>query len=169
MASIGALKKASLFESLSDDQLKAIAQLSQERSFEPGDEIFKQGQKAKKIYVLLDGVVTLRIKAEEEIDLMAETLKELGSVFGTACLMKPFISNVTARCVKSTKALEMDSTEFQELLRRDPLIGFEVMTKLAQIYFNRLNTTRAAITNLFKIFKFQTRKPLIFDTYGELK
>jgi hypothetical protein len=48
-------------------------------------------------------------------------------------------------------------------------MGFEVMTKLAQLYFKRLNTTRAAITNLFKIFKFQTRKPLVFDTYGELK
>jgi len=37
------------------------------------------------------------------------------------------------------------------------------------ITFNRLNTARSAITNLFKIFKFQTRKPLVFDAYGELK
>ncbi|MFB0508699.1 MAG: hypothetical protein ACETWT_18415 [Thermodesulfobacteriota bacterium] len=43
------------------------------------------------------------------------------------------------------------------------------MTKLVQLYFNRLNFTRAAITNLFKIFKFQTSKALVFDTYGELK
>ena len=169
MASIEALKKANLFESLSDDQLKAIAQLGREKTFEPGEEIFKQGQRAKTLYVLLDGVVTLRIKAEEEIDLMAETLKEAGNVFGTASLMSPYIHNVTARCIKSTKALAMDSGEFQEIIRQDPLIGFEVMTKLAQLYFNRLNTTRAAITNLFKIFKFQTRKPLFFDTYGELK
>ena len=169
MASIEALKKANLFESLSDDQLKAIAQLGREKTFEPGEEIFKQGQRAKNLYVLLDGVVTLRIKAEEEIDLMAETLKEAGNVFGTASLMSPYIHNVTARCIKSTKALAMDSGEFQEIIRQDPFIGFEVMTKLAQLYFNRLNTTRAAITNLFKIFKFQTRKPLFFDTYGELK
>jgi len=169
MGSIGELKKVGLFESLSDDQLKAIARLGQEKSFDQGEEIFKQGQKAETLYVLLDGMVTLRIKAEEEIDLMAETLKETGSVFGTASLMSPYISNVTARCIKSTKALAIDSTGFQEILRRDPLIGFEVMTKLAQLYFNRLNSTRAAITNLFKIFKFQTRKALLFDTYGELK
>ena len=169
MASIEALKKASLFEALSDDQLKAIAQLGQEKSFEAGEEIFKQGQKADTLYVLLDGVVTLRIKAEEEIDLMAETLRETGNVFGTASLMSPFVSNVTARCVKATTVLAMDSAKFQEIIRQDPLIGLEVMTKLAQLYFKRLNTTRAAITNLFKIFKFQTRKPLVFDTYGELK
>jgi hypothetical protein len=59
--------------------------------------------------------------------------------------------------------------QFQEIIRRDPLMGLEVMTKLAQLYFKLLNTTRAAITSLFKIFKFQTRKSLVFDTYGELK
>jgi CRP-like cAMP-binding protein len=169
MASKKELKKVGLFESLSDDQLAAIAQLGQEKSFGQGKEIFKQGQKAKTLYVLLDGVVTLRIKAEEEIDLMAETLKETGSVFGTASLMHPYISNVTARCIKGTRVLAIDSAGFRETLKRDPLIGYEVMTRLAQLYFNRLNSTRAAITNLFKIFKFQTRKALVFDTYGELK
>jgi len=169
MVSIGELKKVGLFQSLSNDQLKTIAKLCQEMSFKPGEEIFKQGKKAETLYVLLDGTVTLRIKAEEEIDLMAETLKETGAVFGTASLMSPHISNVTARCLKNTKALAIASTGFQEILRRDPLIGFEVMTKLAQLYFQRLNSSRAAITNLFKIFKFQTRKPLVFDTYGELK
>jgi hypothetical protein len=58
---------------------------------------------------------------------------------------------------------------FQEITRRGPLIGFEVMTKLAQLYFKRLNTTRAAITNSSKIYNYHTRKPLLFDTYGELK
>jgi CRP-like cAMP-binding protein len=169
MASIKQMKKANLFESLSDDQLEAIAKFGEEKSFEAGQEIFKQGQKAKTLYVLIDGVVTLRIKAEEEIDLMAETLKETGSVFGTAALMQPYVANVTARCLKSSKVLAIDSTALQEIVRADPVIGFEVMTKLAQLYFNRLNTTRAAITNLFRIFKFQTRKSLVFDTYGELK
>jgi CRP/FNR family cyclic AMP-dependent transcriptional regulator len=169
MASTDLLKKASLFESLSHDQLKLIFQVGEGKSFNAGEEIFKQGKKANTLYVLVDGEVTLRIKAEEEIDLMAETLKDTGSVFGTASLMTPRIFNVTARCIKNTRVLAIDSGKLQEIIRRDPLIGFEVMTKLAQLYFNRLNSTRTAITNLFKIFKFQTHKPVVFDTYGELK
>ena len=173
IASIEALEKANLFESLSDDQLKAIVQLGQEKSFEPGGEIFKQGQKAKTIYVLLDGVITLIFtlgtEAERETDLLVETLKQTGSVFGTAALMNPYIYNVTVRCKKSTKVLAIDAVEFREIIQRDPLIGFEVMTKLAQLYFNRLNSTRMKITNLFKTFEFQTRKPKVPDTHGELK
>ncbi len=173
MGSIEALKKANLFGSLPDAQLKAIAQLGQEETFGPGEEIFKQDQKAKTLYVLLDGAVTLMFtvgtEAQEETDLMVETLDQTGSVFGTAALINPFIYNVTARCAKSTKALAIDSAGFQDIIRHEPIIGFEVMTKLAQIYFNRLNTTRTAITNLFKTFKFRTRRPRGSDTPAEPK
>jgi len=173
MSPIEELKKANLFKSLPDDQLKAILKLGQEESFEPGGEIFKQGQRTKTLYVLLDGVITLIFslgtKAEEETDLLVQTLKQPGSIFGTAALMNPYIYNVNARCKKSTKALAVDAAGFQEIIRQDPIIGFAVMTKLAQLYFNRLNTTRTKITNLFKTVQSQTRKPKAPDTHGELK
>jgi CRP-like cAMP-binding protein len=171
MGSIEALKKANLFGSLSDDQLQAIAQLGQEESFGSGEEIFKQDQKGKTLYVLLDGSVTLMFtvgtEAREETDLMVETLEEPGSVFGTSSLVNPFVYNVTARCTEPARALAIDSVGFREIIRREPIIGFEVMTKLAQIYFNRLNTTRAAVTSLFKTFKFRTRRPKGLEDRGE--
>lgn len=167
------LKKADLFKSLSDEQLEAITRLGQERSFKAGQEIFKQDEKAKTLYVLLDGAVnlifTVGTEAQEEADLVVEILDQTGSVFGTAALMSPYLYNVSARCSQSTKALAIDSAGFREIIQREPIIGFEVMTKLAQIYFDRLNATRTAITNLFKTFKFQTRKPKVPDTRGEAK
>lgn len=173
MASVGALKKADLFKSLSDDQLKAIAKLGEEKSFKAGQEIFKQDQKAKTLYVLLDGAVnlifTVGTEAQEETDLAVETLDQTGSVFGTAALISPYLCNVTARCTKLTRTLAIDSAGFREIIQREPIIGFEVMTKLAQLYFDRLNSTRTAITNLFKTFKFQTRRPKVPNTRGEPK
>lgn len=173
MASVDVLKKADLFKYLSDDQLKAIAKLGEEMSFNAGQEIFKQDQKAKTLYVLLEGAVnlifTVGTEDQEETDLAVETLDQTGSVFGTAALMNPFICNVTARCTRPTRTLAIDSVGFREILQREPIIGFEVMTKLAQLYFDRLNATRTAITNLFKNFKFQTRKPKVLDRRGESK
>lgn len=169
MATVGELKKASLFESLSDDQLEAIIQIGQEESFEPHENIFNHGEKAKTLCVLLDGSVSLRIGVEEGIDLMAQTFEETGSVLGTAALVKPYVHNVTAKCTKSTKALVIDAVGLRKIMRRDPSVGFEIMTRLARLYFNRLNNTRMAITNLFKIFKLQTDKSKVFDTYVELE
>jgi CRP/FNR family transcriptional activator FtrB len=168
MATARELRNVSIFESLSDDQLEDIIQLCREESFEPGVEIFRHGQKAKALYVLLDGLVSLRITAEEGIDLMAESLEKTGSVFGTAALVKPYIYNLTAKSTKNSKALVIDAAELREIVKRDPVMGVEVMTQLARLYCHRLNTTRMAITNLFKIFKFQVDKSKVFDTYGEL-
>ena len=162
------LKKASLFRLLLDDQLRAAVQLGQVKSFEPDEEIFKQGQDARTVYVLLDGSVCLRIKAPEELDPMAETLQKPGSVFGTAALAKSHIYNVTAKCITKTKALAMDSAGLQEIIRQEPLVGLEVMAELAQLYLTRLNYTRTAITNLFRIHKAQIDKSEVFDVYDEL-
>ena len=169
MTTIQILKKSSLFKALSDDQLKAVVRLSQEKSFQPGEKIFKHGQQAKTLYVLLSGSVSLRIDAPEELDLMAETLQETGNVFGMASLTKSQIYNVTAHCTRSTIALSFDSAGLQEIIRREPDYGLEVMAELAQLYMNRLNNTRMAVTNLFKIYKSQTHKAEIFDIYGELE
>lgn len=168
MTTAQVLKKTSLFKALSDDQLKAVVRLSKEKSFQQGEKIFKHGQQAKTLYVLVSGSVSLRIDAPEELDLMAETFQETGNVFGMASLTKSHIYNVTAHCTRSTTALSLDSAGLQEIIRQEPVYGLEVMAELAPLYMNRLNNTRMAVTNLFRIFKSQTHKAEIFDIYGEL-
>jgi CRP-like cAMP-binding protein len=169
MTIAGVLKKTSLFKLMSDDQLEAAVQLGQVKSFDPDEEIFKHGQGAKTLYVLLDGSVCLRINAPEELDPMAERLEQPGSIFGMAALTKSHKYNVTAKCVTRTKALAMDSTRLQKIIRQEPSVGLEVMGELAQLYLTRLNYTRMAITNLFRIYKSQINKSRVFDVYGELR
>ena len=162
------LKKTSLFKSLSDDQLKAAVELGQEKSFQSGEEIFRHGDKATTLYVLLRGCVSLTSQVPEEFDLMAETLQDTGSIFGTAGLTKSRVYNVTAMCLKPTTAVAFDCGRMEEIIRRDPTSGLEVMTALSQHYSNRLNTGRMAISSLFRIFKSQIRKAQMYEVYGEL-
>jgi CRP-like cAMP-binding protein len=161
------LSEASLFQQLSEDQLYDIRQCGKVKHFEPGEEIFKRGGQSNTLYVLLDGLVRLSSRAPQEPDLMAETLREPGGVFGMAALSKSHIYNVTAKCIESTTAFAIDHKELKEIVTRDPLLGFEVMAELAQLYSNRLNNARAAATNLFRILKAQTHKADIYDVYVE--
>jgi CRP/FNR family cyclic AMP-dependent transcriptional regulator len=169
MTTAQVLSKTSLFRPLSDEQLEAVIQLGEVKRFERGEEIFKQGEQAKTIYVLLNGKVRLRIQAPEELDLMAETLEEPGAVFGMAALSKSHVYNVTAKCIKGTTVIAIDSFGLKEIVTRDPLVGVEVMAELAQLYSNRLNNTRAAVTNLLRIFKAQTNKSEVYGVYAELE
>jgi signal transduction histidine kinase len=56
----GELRALSLFDGLTDDQLAELADGSAEVSFEPGIELFREGEHADFWWVLLDGVISLR-------------------------------------------------------------------------------------------------------------
>jgi CRP-like cAMP-binding protein len=142
--------------------------LGQVERFDEGEVVFKQGAQAKTIYVLVNGLVRLRIKAPEELDVMAETVEEPGTIFGMAALSKSRVYNVTAKCVRETEAFAVDASGLKEIISREPLVGVEVMAELSQLYSNRLNYTRAAVTNLFKIFKAQTHKSDVYSIYAEM-
>ncbi|KPK23569.1 MAG: hypothetical protein AMK69_17885 [Nitrospira bacterium SG8_3] len=163
------VKNTKLFKALSDDQLKAVIHLGQQKSFEPGEEIYRHGEQAKTLYVLLNGSVSLRIEGPEELDVMAEKVEEVGSVFGVAALTKSHVYSVTAKCVRQATVLALDSAGLQEIIRREPATGLEVMAELAELYLKRLNLARMGISSLYRIFKSQIRKAEVFDVYGELQ
>ncbi len=150
------LRKTELFSALKEPQLEKILSLSTVESFPEGRTIFQQGSEAHRLYILIEGVVTLTIKSGEKTDLMTSTLDREGVVFGMPCLLEPFRYNVTAACAKPSKVVVIDADPFRRLLEEDPKMGREVMKKLASIYFNRLNEMRDGISKLLKSLKFKT-------------
>ena len=149
------LKETGLFRDLTEKQLEDIARNTQERVYESEENIFLHGEKAKALYVLVDGAVDLKIKAFEDIDLMTSKLTRKGDVFGTASLMMPQLYNVTAKCMGNTTVLAIDAFALKGLIDGDPKLGLEIMKQLAQLFFSRLNETRQGITNLFNVFRLQ--------------
>ena len=161
------LRKSHLFGSMSDDQLEAVIQLGQERRFKPGEEIYRRGQKAERLYVLLNGCVSLTLKVGDELGPVAEQLVETGSVFGSAALTKSHVYNATAKCIRASTVLAFDSAKLQEIIRQEPVFGLEVMAELTELYLKRLNLIRMETTNLFRILRSRSHKPGILDVYWE--
>jgi CRP-like cAMP-binding protein len=167
MISIKELKEADLLKGLNVKQLQRLSKDFIETSFQAGEVIFSQGEPAQKLYILVEGEVTLGIKAKGEIDITAYSACKKGEVFGLPCLTKPYQNSVSATCSKKTKVLCIHGETLRKLMRDDSKLGIEIMGKIAEIYLNRLNSTRAMLTNLFKMFKFQTGKAKIMETYYE--
>lgn len=156
MVSAEWLKKTELFENLNESHLNVILSRSSVESFTEGKTIFRQGEEATRLYVLIQGTVDLTAKAQEQIDFMTSKIEREGAVFGTASLMEPFRYNVSATCLKPSKVLVIDASFIQKMMEEDPKMGMEMMKKLASIYFNRLNDLRSGVSNLFKFFKIKT-------------
>lgn len=161
------LKGSRIFCDLEDGQIEKLTGLCQEESYAQGEDIFGEGQEADKLFVLEGGLVTLKVQAKREIDLAATIVDRTGEVFGTAALLKPHRHRVTAHCSKLTRVLTLRSDKFFNMVAEDHSVGFKVMKGLAEMYASRLNSTRSLITNLFKIFRVQTAKSALIQTYQE--
>ena len=150
------LKKAELFGALDESQLNALLSQSNVETLPEGRTIFRQGEEAIHLYILIEGAVDLKVKTQEQIDFMTSKIEKEGAVFGTASLMAPFRYNVTAICLKPSKVLVLDAGHIKKRMEEDPKMGMEMMKKLASIYFNRLNEMRSGVSNLLRIFKLRT-------------
>jgi CRP-like cAMP-binding protein len=153
MVSAEWLQKAELFGALNHSQLDTLLSQSHVEDCPEGKIIFHQGEEALHLYALIQGSVELTVKAEEKIDFMTSKIEKEGAVFGTASLMEPFRSNVSAVCLKPSKVLVLDANHIRKKMQEDPKMGVEIMKKLASIYFNRLNDLRSGVSNLMKTFK----------------
>jgi CRP-like cAMP-binding protein len=167
MTSLETLRKTYLFQSLPDEDIESLLGLGREESFAAGEEMFEQGQSAPTLHVLLDGSVAVWVGKENETDLLACTMAKVGSVLGTASLLTPFVYNITAKALTSTRTLAFAAPDLNEVMRQNPAMGFEVMTQLAQRYLGRLNTKRVGMMNVAKAFRSQVHKSAVYDVYME--
>jgi len=152
MVSADWLKKAELFEALEESQLNIILSHSTIESFPEGTVIFRQGDEATHLYVLIDGAVNLTVKAQDESNLMTSQIQKEGAVFGIPSLIEPFRYNVTVKCLMPTKVLRIEAGQIKRRMEEDPRMGMNIMKTLASIYFARLNDTRMGVSKLLKGF-----------------
>jgi CRP-like cAMP-binding protein len=150
------LKKTELFGALEEFQLDVLLSHSSVDSFPGGTTIFRQGDEATHLFVLIEGEIDLAVKTEEKIAFMTSRIDKEGSAFGIPSLIEPFRYNVTATSLKASKVLTLDARSLRDHLEKDPRMGMEIMKKLASIYFERLNKMRSGVSNLLKMFKAKT-------------
>ena len=167
MNSIKDLKETDLFKGLDMKQLQLFNKHFTQKNFQAGEAVFSQGGPAQNLYILLEGEVTLGIKAKGEVDITAYSVGKKGETFGLSSLIKPYRNNVSATCTKKTRVLSINGEVLRKLMKQNRKVGMEIMETVAEIYYSRLNNTRAMITNLFKMFKFQTGKSKFIETYYE--
>jgi len=156
MVSTDWLKKTELFATLSESQLNILLSHSSAESFPEGKTIFRQGDEANHLYILIEGMVELSVKTEEKIDFLTSKVEEEGGAFGVPSLIEPFRYNMTATCLKPSKIFVIDAGRVRMEMEKDPKMGMEILKKLVSIYFNRLNETRSGVSNFLKVFKFKT-------------
>ena len=145
MISIDLLKNFKLFEGFSDGDLKKFADLATEQSYQAGSQLWKKGDPAEHLLLLLDGKVlmTMDIDAGPHRAPIRVTVDILtkGESVGWSSVVEPYLYTRTVRCLDHSKVVTLKSARLREILNEDKALGFKFMTAIAKVIQNRLSHT----------------------------
>ncbi|HYA43890.1 MAG TPA: cyclic nucleotide-binding domain-containing protein [Syntrophobacteraceae bacterium] len=145
MISIDLLKSFGLFEGFSDGDLKGFADVAAMESYKAGVELWKQGDPAEYMLLLLEGKVlmTLDIDAGPHrapihvtVDIMSK-----GEALGWSSVVEPYVYTRTVRCLDDSKMVALKGAQLREILNEDSGLGFKFMCSIAKLLRNRLSHT----------------------------
>ncbi len=129
-ASTEFLKKVSWFEDLDDRSLQAIANAAVEQTYQPGQDILRQGDVGVGAFIIRSGRVDILQERDGKLTKIA-TLGP-GDVVGEMALLDEFPRSATVRASEPTTALGIQRWHFKGILESHPQIALALLPILSR-------------------------------------
>lgn len=142
------LAEAPAFEGMSEEHLALIAGCAQNRSFDEGSYLMREGDPADTFYVIRRGRVALEVFAPQRGPLAIETVDE-GDLLGWSWLVEPFRTDFDARALGTVRTLAFDGTCLRGKADQDPVLGYELMRRFIPVIVERLRATRVRLLDVY--------------------
>jgi len=138
MAKFDVLKRCSLVRDLSDEQLKTIAKIAKEETYEVGELLVKQGRTADKLFLIEDGLVGIYLELGPITHRLLQAASEFETI-GWTSMLPPYRARATAKAIETTRALAFNAKGLIALCEKNPEIGSQIYRSLATLIALRLN------------------------------
>lgn len=133
------------FEGFPRAEVEALLKIGRERAFAAGEKILSEGEPAESFHLLIEGAVVLKMRADEHGELIVDTLRQTGEIFGWSALVEEGRSTATVECLQATRVLSFDGKEAEDLFLKNPALGYRFMRRLASLFSRRLERSRALL------------------------
>ena len=142
------LHDLSFFQGLDAAGVALIAACGSNVRFQPGELLFREGDDADTFYVLRHGTVALETFVPGRGPVPIETL-DAGEVVGWSWLFPPYRWHFDARARSLVRATSFDGECLRGKCQGDPRLGYELMSRFAQVMIGRLQSTRLRLLDLY--------------------
>ena len=136
------------FEGLPPADLELIAGCASNVRFREGELLFRDGDNADVFYVLRHGRVALETFVPAKGPFTIETL-EAGEVVGWSWLFPPYRWHFDAHARSLVRATRFDGACLRAKCESDPRLGYELMSRFAQVMIDRLQSTRLRLLDVY--------------------
>ncbi len=135
------LRHAPFTQGMDSKHIKKLATIAAEVKFVPDEVIFREGDEGRAIYLIEEGeiLVESQVAGRGQITMLA---LGPGELLGWSSLFPPRRKTSSARAVKPTYAIAIDTDLLQELFHTDHELEHAIIRRIADVIANRLKATR---------------------------
>jgi hypothetical protein len=121
------LRRIQIFEKLSISELAAVASVTEEVVYAPGQIVIKEGETGDTMYLILAGEVSVlkRQEGEENHEIELDRIGA-GDYFGEMALFEDILRSATIRTEEESHLLVLHKREFTEIVREYPQIALHI-------------------------------------------
>lgn len=130
-----------LFADLSDSHLAFLAANATERRHEKDEVVARQGERADRFVLLLEGELAVEIPAITGPRLEVTRLGK-GQVFGWSWLIKPYQWHFNARTTRPTVVLDFDGNAILAHCEEDAAFGYALFKRFSSLMGERLEAAQ---------------------------
>ena len=142
------LSRHPFFEGLDSSYLKTLTGCASNVHFSGGQMIFREGEEANQFFLIREGRVAIEVFVETRGPVIIQTLGP-GEILGWSWLVPPYRWRFDARAVDEVRALALDGKCLREKCETDPRLGYELLTRFAQVITRRLEATRIQLLDVY--------------------
>jgi len=130
------LNEINLFQGIHYEVVEKIAHSCTEEEYAKGTILFEKGEKAKYLYILLEGKINLVIQNGGSL---VYSLTESGEVFGWSALIEPGIYTASGISAANLKVVKIQREKLEKIFDLYPHAGVKILKRIGGVFSKRLS------------------------------
>lgn len=143
------LREHPFLQGLPDPYLQTLASCASNVRFEAGEWVLREGEEARRFYLLRSGQVAIEVYVPERGPVVIQTIGE-GEVVGWSWLVPPYRWHFDARAVQLTRAISFDAECLRAKAEQDHELGYELFKRFVPVILQRLQAARLQILDMYR-------------------
>ncbi len=144
MISPEALRRYPYFAGSSDESLKAVAMMAEEKQVPAGAHLFSEGDPADALNLIVKGEVNIQYILGTGDRRTVDTLVD-GDILGWSALVEPYKYTAIGTATKPTQMIAISAKRLRDLCNKDTQLGYCLTTQIAKLLAHRLEGARVQL------------------------